>query len=139
MDFLGALLEEKQPALVQTLTGETDLSPDEAERFVPEAGSAVVDALASHGGELDLDNLDGSGNVESLLGMIDIAGLAGRTGLSPEKAAGGLLAVLPMILGFLGIKAGGGQGLLSVLGSLGGGAGDMLGGLGKLGGGLFGK
>lgn len=139
MDFLGALLEEKQPALVQTLTGETDLSPDEAERFVPEAGSAVVDAVASHGGELDLDNLDGTANVESLLGTIDIGGLAARTGLSPEKAAGGLLAILPMILGFLGIKAGGGQGLLSVLGGLGGGAGDMLGGLGKLGGGLFGK
>ncbi len=139
MDFLGALLEEKQSTLVETLTGETDLSPDEAERFVPEAGSAVVDAVASHGSELDLDNLDGTGNVESLLGMIDIPGLATRTGLSPQKAAGGLLAILPMILGFLGIKAGGGPGLLSALGGLSGGAGDMLGGLGKLGGGLFGK
>ena len=134
MDFLGALLEEKKATLVQALTGQTDLAPAEAELFVPEAGSAVIDAVASNLGELDLDNLDAAGNTASLLGKIDIGGLATRTGLSPEKAAGGLSAIMPMILGFLSSKAGSGGGLMSALGGLGGGAGDMLGGLGKLGG-----
>jgi len=134
VDFLAALLEEKQGSLVQALTGQTDFSPEEAEKFVPEAGSTVVDAVASNLGELDLDNLADAGNIQSLLGKIDIGDLAGRSGLSPEKAAGGLSALMPMVLGFLGSKAGGSGGLMSALGGMGGGAGDMLGGLGKLGG-----
>lgn len=106
MDSRAALLQEKEVELVRILARDTDISVYEAERFVPEAGTAVIEAIAARGGELDLEDPTGASNVRSLLGIIDVAYLGTRTGVSPQKAATGLVAMIPRMLGFLDLKAG---------------------------------
>jgi hypothetical protein len=120
--------------LVRTLTDAAGFTENQAKTFAPEAGSAMVDALKSHAGKLDLGDLAGAANVRTLLGAIDVGGLASRSGVSADLGAKGLQILLPIVLQLVASKAGGNEGLLKLLagGGLGGGA--LGGALGRLGG-----
>ncbi len=97
-DLLGARAED----LISEVVSRTEFGRDEAESFVPEAGRSVAGALAKRAGDLDLSDMTSGNNVAMLLEQIDIGALAGKVGLSPDKGASGLAAMLPMLLGFLG-------------------------------------
>jgi len=132
VDFLQGILKDKAGDLMGELTGKAGFSADQAEKFMPEAGSAVMDAMKSQASNLDLENLSAPGNVQALTEGIDTGALASKAGLSPEQSAGGIKAMLPMLLGFIGAKSGGASGLMGMLTGTPGGM------LGKLGG-LMGK
>jgi len=141
VDFLQDLLKDKAGDMIAELTGKAGFEADAAEKFVPEAGKATVDALKANAGSLDLENLASAANVSSLIGGMDIGSLASKVGISTDKASGGLTAMLPMMLKFVGARSQGAGGLVGLLGLAGG-----LGGLGgaadklkDLGGGMFGK
>ena len=146
MDLLQNLLKEKGGDLVGALTGSAGFGKPEAERFVPAAGSSMLDAFKSQAGSLDLDDIQnaakigavrGAETVDKIMQGIDIGGLAKQVGITPEQSAKGLAAIMPMVLGFMKEH---GDSLSGLLGMLGGGAdgpdvGDALGklkGLGKM-------
>ncbi len=129
MDFLSGILKEKSPQLMGALTSKAGFSPEQAEKFVPAAGSAVMDTMKSQAGNLDLDNLSSPNNVKTVMGGIDAGSLASMAGVTPQQSVGGLTAIVPMLLGLIGSKAGGASGLVSMLG---GGGIDKLGKVGKL-------
>lgn len=137
MDLLQNLLKEKGGDLVGALTGSAGFGKPEAERFVPAAGSSMLDAFKSQAGSLDLDDIQNAANVGKIMQGIDIGGLAKQVGITPEQSAKGLAAIMPMVLGFMKEH---GDSLSGLLGMLGGGAdgpdvGDALGklkGLGKM-------
>jgi hypothetical protein len=129
MDFLDGILKEKGPQLIGALTSQAGFSPDQAEKFVPAAGSAVMDTMKSQAGNLDFDNLSSASNVKTIMGGIDAGSLASIAGVTPQQSVGGITAIVPMLLGLIGSRAGGASGLLAML--TGSGAGK-LGKLGKL-------
>lgn len=134
MDLVRELLEAKSGELVRQLTGQAGFEEETARQFVPAAGSATLEAMKARAGDLDLGQLASSSNVSVLLDQIDFGALASRVGISTDEAASGLGAILPLILGFLGDKAGGRGGLgglLDLAGGLGG-ASDRLKDLGGL-------
>lgn len=128
MDFLEDILGARTQELVSAVLDRTELGRDEAESFVPEAGRTVAKAMAGSASELDLSSLASQANVNTLLSKIDIGALAGAAGLTRERSASGLTAMLPLLLKFIGDndKA---VGMLSALGKAGG-AMDTLKGLG---------
>jgi hypothetical protein len=126
MDLIKSLIKEKGGDLVSHLTEKAGFNAEQAEAFVPEAFTSVMDAVK---GGADAKDTDG------LLGKIDLAGLASKVGIDSGMAKGGLTAILPMIMSLLGSKAGG----LGAITSMFGGGGDVAGKLGGLAGGLFGK
>ncbi len=133
MDLLKGILQEKGAELVSQLTGQIGFSRDQAERFVPEAGSAVVDSIKGQAAELDLENLTSAENVQALMGGIDAGSLASKVGIPASLSESGLKALVPSLLGFIGAKAGG-SGLTSLLGGMGklGGASEAIGKLGGM-------
>ncbi|NNF26662.1 MAG: hypothetical protein HKN73_05555 [Gemmatimonadetes bacterium] len=137
MDFLNAILKEKGAEMVSALTSRAGFSADQAEKFVPEAGSAAVEVLKSNASSLDMANLASPGNISEILGGVDVAALAGRVGITVDQGSKGLTTMLPMLLGLMGSKAEGMTGMMSMLG-LAGGAGGASDRLKALGGKLFG-
>lgn len=137
MDLINDIVKEKAGDLIGALTGQAGYSMDEAERFLPEAGSEMTSAFLSRSSDLDLENLSSQANISKLLGGIDVGGLASRVGVPEKQGSDGLGALLPMVLGFLGQKGGGAAGLLALLGNAGD-LGDKLDKLKGLGGKLFG-
>lgn len=133
MDFLESILKEKSGDLLGTLTGGAGFSAEQAEKFLPEAGSNVGQALVSKASDLDMSDLASASNIGAILGGIDVAGLARKVGVSTEQGTNGLNALLPMLLGFLGDKGKDAGGLMGLLGA-GGGLADKLGALKGLGG-----
>ncbi len=133
MDFLKDLLEDKSATMISSLLGKAGFSAGQAEAFVPPAARSVLDAVKSRAGQAGLAEL--ASNPEAVAGAVDIAGLADEAGISREKAASGLEAVLPIILGVLRDKAGS----LGSLGSLLGGGGEAVGAISGMAGKLFGK
>jgi hypothetical protein len=129
MDFLETILKEKSGDLIGALTSKAGYSAGEAERFVPAAGSSVVQAMKSQAGSLDLDDLQNAANLGQIMKGVDIAGLAKKVGITPEQSAKGLTAMLPLVLGFMKDHGEGLKGLLGMLGGADGGLGDALGGL----------
>ncbi len=149
MNLLQGILQEKGGELVRMLTAR-GFSNKQAERFVPVASRAVVDAIRTRSSDLDMESLGSKGNATMLVREIDIDQVARESDVPPDRGASGLIAMLPALLGFLQAKAGGGSAALAALAGLGGGAddvmeklgggaGDALGKLGKLGGGLPGS
>lgn len=128
MDFLEDILGARTQELVGAVLSSTDLGREEAESFVPEAGKSVAGALAKSADQLDLSALASPSNVSTLMSKIDLGSLAGAVGLTRERSASGLTAMLPLLLKFIGDndKA---VGMLSALGKAGG-AMDTLKGLG---------
>jgi hypothetical protein len=121
MDFLKELISSKGAGLVSELA-DLGFSAEQAEKFIPEAGGSIVDAMQG----LDLSALLGSGAAEqtsSLLGHIDIAGLASRLGLDTGLATGGLEKLIPVAMDFLKDN----PAAAGVLGLLGGKAGGLAG------------
>ncbi len=134
MDILESILDQKGGDFVSNLIGRADFSAQEAERFVPAAGSSVVSAFTARAGDLDVSDVASAGNVLKIMEGVDVSRLAGDVGITREKASAGLATFLPMLLGFIGDKHDQAGGLTGILGSLGGldDAVDKLKGLGKL-------
>ena len=133
MDLISEILEQKGGSLISALVSGAGMGTDQAETFLPEAGTSVMEAMTSRADDLDLSDLASKANLDSLMGGIDIAGLASRSGVTAEQGTKGLSTILPMLLGFLGDKGDVG-GLLGLLGKADdlGGAVDKLKGFGKL-------
>lgn len=133
MDFLEDILGARTQELVKAVVDKSELGREEAETFVPEAGRSVAKALAGSAGQLDLSSLASQANVNTLLSKIDIGALAGAAGLTRERGASGLSALLPVLLRFIGDNDGA-MGMLSGLAKAEGGLDTLK----KLGGKLFG-
>ena len=125
LDFLKDMLAEHSGDLVAKLTGSAGLSSEAAEKFIPAAGSATVDAIKSESAGLDLTNLAAAGNVSSVMSGIDVGALASKVGISAEQTTSGMSAILPTILGLIGSKAAGSSGGVLALLGLGGGLGGV--------------
>ncbi len=136
MDLLKDIIEEHAPKLLGQLQSGAGFDPEQAQRFLPEAGSSIGQAMSDGVGDLDLTNLSSAANISALSKGIDVRGLADRTGVSPQQGLDGIQALLPAVLGFLGQKAGNAGDLLGLLGGASG-AGDALGALKQLGGKFF--
>ena len=123
--MIESILREHGGELLGALTGSGGLSSDQAESLLPPALGGIGDALSS--GDLDLGALLGGGDVSSLLGQLDLGGIAAQAGLDEGQTRGGLQALIPVALSLLGDKAGGAEGLPSMLGggSAGGAAGAL--------------
>ena len=132
MNFLKDMLAEHSGDLVAKLTDKVGFSSEIAEKFIPAAGSATVEAVKSESASLDLGNLASAGNVSSVMSGIDVGALASQIGISTEQTTGGLSAILPTVLSLISSKAGSSGGVLALLGLGGGlgGAADKLKGLG---------
>ena len=138
MNFLKDMLAEHSGDLVAKLTDNVGLSSEIAEKFIPAAGSATVEAVKSESASLDLANLGSAGNVSSVMSGIDLGALASQVGISTEQTASGMSAILPTVLSLIGSKAAGSSGGVLALLGLGGGLGGAAAKLKGLGGGLLG-
>lgn len=121
MDILKELISSKGAGLVSQLTG-SGFSAEQAEKFLPEAGGSIMGALQG----LDVKALlgsDAASQTSSLLGNIDVAGLASKLNLDSAVAKGGLEKFIPVVMGFLKDN----QAAAGVLGLLGGKAGGLAG------------
>jgi len=135
--MIESILREHGGELLGALEGAGGLSSDQAESLLPPAIGGIGDALSS--GDLDIGRLLGGGGVSSLLGKLDVGGIAAQAGLEEGQARSGLQALIPVALSLLGDKAGGAEGLLSMFGGESqGGAGNALGAVTGLAGKLFG-
>ena len=133
MDLLENILKERSGDLLGALTGGAGFSADQAEKFLPEAGSGIGRALLSKATDLDVSDLASKANIGSIMSGLDVAGLAKAAGVSADQGTRGLNVLLPMILGFIGDRAQGAGGLSGLLGAAGG-LGDALGAVKGLGG-----
>ena len=133
MDLLNDIIGKRGGDLLQALTRDAGFERDKAEAFVPEASKSVFAAVAARSSDLDMSNMASAANVSSVLKHVDIAKLAGKTGVTAEQGSKGLAAVLPMILGFMGENGDAGA-LLGLLGKAKGlgGAADGIKSFGKL-------
>ena len=131
MDLLKNLLESKAGDLASGLVSKAGFSADQAKAFVPEAAGSVVNAVKGSD-KIDFTNMGTS--VQAVIGRIDIASLAGKTGIGATQAKSGLAVIVPALLKLLEEKAGGAAGITSMLGGLkgAGGLGKVVGGAGKL-------
>ncbi len=129
MNLLDNLLGDHAEDLISEIVERTQFGREEAETFVPEAGRSVAGALAKRAGDLDFSDMASGANVATLMDQIDIGALVGKLGLSADKGAAGLAAMLPMLLSFLskndaamgGLKAlGKAEGAMDTLKGLGG-------------------
>ncbi len=136
MELMQNIMADKATDLLGALTGKAGYTTEQADRFLPEAGTAVGSALSAQASELDLADPASASNIGAVLNSVDVASLANRTGVSAEQSVAGLNALLPMLLGFLGERAGGASGLLALLGS-GKSIGGALGGVKDVAGRLF--
>lgn len=121
MDILKELISSKGAGLMTELAGK-GFSAEQAEKFIPEAGSRIMDALPG----LDLGSLlksDTSTQISSVIGNIDIAALAGKLGLDAGLAQGGLEKLIPIAMSFLKDN----EAAAGLLGMLGGKAGGLAG------------
>ena len=128
MDFLNDIIGDRGGELIAELTSKAGFSADQATRFVPAAGSSVMDALTSRASDLDLDDLASPSAIGTITQQLDIGALSQEAGVTAEQGAKGLSSILPMLMGLIGDHAKGAGGLLSLLNA--GGAGE--GGLGAL-------
>jgi hypothetical protein len=116
MEFIQNILTDKAGDLLGALTGDAGYTADQADTFLPEAGSAVGEAVVSQATKLDLADLASASNIGAVLGAVDVSGLANKTGVSAEQSTAGLKALIPMLLGFIGQRSQGAGGLMSLLG-----------------------
>ena len=99
MDFIKELISAKGAGMLSGLIS-TGFSPDQAQKFLPEASESIMAAIKG----VDLPSLlkaDESAQTSTLLGNIDLGGLASRAGVDSTQARGGLEKLIPMAMGFL--------------------------------------
>ena len=131
MDFLNDIIRERGSDLVGQLTSKADFSTEQAERFVPAAGSSVMETLASRASDLDLTDLASASSIGTITSHLDVGALSQQAGVTAEQGAKGLSSLMPMLMGLIGNQAKDSGGLLSLLGGVGAG-GDKLGALSGL-------
>lgn len=127
MDFLKDIIRDRGSDLVGELTSKAGFTKDQAERFVPAAGSSVADTLVHKASELDLGNLASAASVGAIMKHLDVGALSQKAGVTAEQGTKGLSAFLPMLLRLIGDRAEGLGGVAALLGA--GAAGDKLGAL----------
>lgn len=89
MDILKSMIGDKtMGVLVSGLIGR-GFTRDQAERFLPEAGSNVIASLQ--------DETSGS-DVSSILGSIDIDNLASNIGIDSSMVSNGLKYIIPGLM-----------------------------------------
>lgn len=125
MDFLNDIIRDRGGDLVGQLTSKAGFSKEQAERFVPAAGSSVADTLAKKASELDLNNLASPSSIGAIMKHVDVGALSQKAGVTAEQGAKGLSSLLPMLLGLIGDRAKGAGGLLSLLGGAGAAGGNL--------------
>lgn len=82
MDFIQNILADKAGDLLGALKSDAGYTAEQAEAFLPEAGSALGDAMKSIAPKLDMTDLASAPNVGAILGAVDVPGLAQRGGVS---------------------------------------------------------
>jgi hypothetical protein len=93
MDILKSLIGDKtMGVLVSGLIGR-GFTRDQAERFLPEAGSSVISAIK------DTNN---GADVDSILGTIDIPDLASKIGVDSSMITNGLKYIIPGLMDLIG-------------------------------------
>lgn len=127
MNFISDIIKERSGDLIGQLTSKAGFSREQAERFVPAAGSSVADTLAKKALELDLTNLASASSIGAIAKHVDVRALSQKAGVTAEQGAKGLSSLLPMLMGLIGDRAKDAGGLLSLLG--GGASGGNLGAL----------
>lgn len=125
MDFLNDIIRDRGADLIAELTSKAGFSTDQAERFVPAAGSSVMDMVASRTSDLDLTDLASASSVRTIMEHLDVGALSRTAGVTAEQGAKGLTSLLPMLMSLIGDHAKDAGGLLSMLGA-GGALGDNL-------------
>ncbi len=98
MDILQSILGDKAGEMISGLVGK-GFSQEQAEKFLPEAGSSIVSAFENSGGNSDAD---------SILGNIDLSAIASKLGIDSNLVDQGMKFILPTILGQLGGSGAGG-------------------------------
>ncbi len=99
MDILQSIIGDKAGELVSGLVGQ-GFSQEQAENFLPEAGSSIVSAFKESGDNADAD---------SILGNIDLSAIASKLGIDSNLVDQGMKFILPSILGQLGGSGVGGM------------------------------
>lgn len=125
MDFLNDIIKERGGDLIAELTSKAGFSTDQAARFVPAAGSSVMDALTARASDLDLGDLTSASALGTITQQMDIGALSQKAGVTADQGAKGLSSILPMLMGLIGEHGKGAGGLLSLLTASGGAAGGL--------------
>lgn len=100
MEILERVLDERAGDLARALTEEAEFTPAEADRFLTEAGPAVLRSYewqAHERGRAELGSSEQT--VSDVLAGISGRSLAERVGLSQAKTWAGLRALVPALLG----------------------------------------
>jgi hypothetical protein len=114
---------------MSTLT-ESGFTTDQAQQFLPEAAQGMSDAISGGGISELLSSGDTGDMASTIMGKIDIEGIASKIGIDSSLVSNGLTALVPKVLAIINNEGGG---LSSLLGSGdGGGIGDIAGMAGKL-------
>jgi hypothetical protein len=132
MEILKNLISEHGSSLMSTLT-DSGFTAEQAQQFLPEATQGISDALSGGGIADMLSGGDLGGMASSIIGNIDVEGIASKVGVDSSVASNGLSALVPQVLGLMNAEGGG---LSSLLGGEGGGG---LGGIASMVGKLFNK
>lgn len=98
MDLLRSVLEKKAVDLESALTAKAGLTAEEARRFVPEAGTDLIESWRWQANELDTEDVAAASNVRALLRGIGAKRIASRVGLTAEATWNGLRAFVPMVM-----------------------------------------
>ena len=104
MDILQSVIGDKTAGvLISGLIGR-GFTKEQAENFLPEAGSSVISAFKDNGGNSDTG---------SIIGNIDLTAIASKVGIGSNLVNDGMKYIIPNILSQLG-----GDGMGSVLGKI---------------------
>lgn len=98
MDLLRSVLEKKAVDLESALTKKAGFTAEEARRFVPEAGTDLIESWHWQAGELDTEDVAAESNVRQLLRGIGAKRIASRVGLTADATWHGLRAFVPMVM-----------------------------------------
>ena len=104
MDIIKSIISEKGADLLGGLTG-AGFNMEQAKGFLPEAGSSIASAVGGEDG-FDLSDITKLGDLGGIMGNIDIAGLASKTGIEIPMVENGIKSLLPMLQNFLSAGAG---------------------------------
>jgi hypothetical protein len=102
MDLLRSVLEERAVDLASALTVKAGLTTEEARRFVPEAGTGLIESWRWQASTLDKEDVAAESNVQELLRGIGAKRIASRVGLTTEATWSGLRAFVPMVMRLAG-------------------------------------
>ena len=102
MDLLRSVLEKRAVDLASALTARAGLTREEAERFVPEAGTDLIESWRWQASKLDEEDVAAESNVQELLRGIGAKRIASKVGLTAEATWSGLRAFVPLVMRFAG-------------------------------------